>query len=205
MAEKKSSTILLTVIGIATLLVTLVGATYAYFTASFTETEDADDTDVVIEAAELGSIVFEHGETLTLSNVYPGTSESVEFTVRPDADATVDVAYEVWMDVTANTFTDNLRAALSGPEGETHNLTVGTAVDKATGTLLDQATYGENAKVKIAEGVIKPGEADTWTLTVGFVEADADQNADQSATFTAGLRVEAAAEYTQQSVYRSGN
>lgn len=66
----KSSTILLTVIGIATLLVVVVGATFAYFAAQVTG--DDTSTSVLITASSQGTnITFTGGEDISLTNIYP--------------------------------------------------------------------------------------------------------------------------------------
>ena len=66
----KSSTILLTVIGIATLLVVVVGATFAYFAAA--TTGDNDATSISVQAAGEGTtITFDGGKTEVLAqNIY---------------------------------------------------------------------------------------------------------------------------------------
>ena len=65
----KSSTILLTVIGIATLLVVVVGATFAYFAAQVNGDRAAS---VTIQAASDGTSVAIGGtEAETLTGIYP--------------------------------------------------------------------------------------------------------------------------------------
>ena len=72
----KSNSILLTVIGIATLLVVVVGATFAYFAA--TATGDSNASSILITAGQGGSIVVEGGEAITLTGIYPkGTGDTV--------------------------------------------------------------------------------------------------------------------------------
>ena len=93
MENKKGTTVLLTVIGIATLLVAVVGATFAYFTASVTETNET--TNVTVTSATLGTITFDHGATLTLGDAatpaYPGAMDSKTFKVTADTESTVGV------------------------------------------------------------------------------------------------------------------
>ena len=70
------NTVLLTVIGIATLLVAIVGATFAYFTASVNYT-DATST-LYIKAAAGGTTEYTGGEQVTLENIYPRTDAWAE-------------------------------------------------------------------------------------------------------------------------------
>lgn len=65
----KSSTILLTVIGIATLLVVVTGATFAFFAAQ--TTGDKNATSVYIKAGTGGSVLITGGEPITLKGIYP--------------------------------------------------------------------------------------------------------------------------------------
>lgn len=71
---ERKNTILLTVIAIATLLVAVVGATFAYFTATLTTQHDTtDDRQVNVKASTLTSVSFDYGDKVTAkSPVYPG-------------------------------------------------------------------------------------------------------------------------------------
>lgn len=71
----KNNTILLTVIAIATLLVVVTGATFAYFAAVVRGNENASS--ISITAAENGTtITASGGEPVTLQNIYPkGTTD----------------------------------------------------------------------------------------------------------------------------------
>ena len=119
MKDNKGTTVLLTVIGIATLLVAVVGATFAFFSATVDETyTDGDNADVVVEAATLGTVTFTHGQTIDLCEdgvapanckIYPGAQEAKTFKVTADPASTKEVEYTVWLNITGNTFvTDNL-------------------------------------------------------------------------------------------------
>lgn len=103
----KSSTILLTVIGIATLLVVVVGATFAYFAAQVTGNDDT--TSVQITASETGSTIsFTGGEKIELTNIYPKTTEWVsrEISISNTAVAGTNstATYTFYMNVETNTF-----------------------------------------------------------------------------------------------------
>lgn len=66
----KNNTILLTVIAIATLLVVVTGATFAYFAAVVRGNENASS--IIITAASKGTqVAFTGGETVNLTNIYP--------------------------------------------------------------------------------------------------------------------------------------
>lgn len=69
MKEGKNNTILLTIIGIATLLVAVVGATFAFFSAQLSGTESAST--IIIESGTGGSSGFAGGEEITVNAMYP--------------------------------------------------------------------------------------------------------------------------------------
>lgn len=103
----KSSTILLTVIGIATLLVVVVGATFAYFAAQVTGNDNS--TSIQITASQTGStITFAGGEKIELTNIYPKTTEWVSREISISntavAETTSTATYTFYMNVEENTF-----------------------------------------------------------------------------------------------------
>jgi hypothetical protein len=93
MNEGRSNTILLTVIGIATLLVVLVGATFAFFTARLT---DGNSTSTVtFQAASTGTLTFNGGETITMQNIYPRGARTADTNGNTTMGA--DPADKVWV------------------------------------------------------------------------------------------------------------
>lgn len=68
---EKKNTILLTVIAIATLLVAVVGATFAYFTAQVTTNND-DQNNVDVTTAALATATMDLGPQVTANDIYPG-------------------------------------------------------------------------------------------------------------------------------------
>lgn len=69
MKEGKNNTVLLTVIGIATLLVAVVGATFAYFSAQLSGTEN--QSTMTIQASNGGSSTLDGGEAIVVKDIYP--------------------------------------------------------------------------------------------------------------------------------------
>jgi len=101
MEGKRGTTVLLTVIGIATLLVALVGATFAYFTASVSGTDT--DTDVTITSATLGQVTFSEGTAINLGSeetpVYPNAWDSTDFSIASAAASTIKVDYDISLSI----------------------------------------------------------------------------------------------------------
>ena len=74
---EKKNTILLTVIAVATLLVAVVGATFAYFTASSSVTGDGNEG-TVNTATNIGSVAINQTDIAASNNtIYPGTMNYV--------------------------------------------------------------------------------------------------------------------------------
>ena len=66
---KKGNTVLLTIIAVATLLVAVVGATFAYFTASVQN--DGNPQSVIVNTAKIGTITYKNGNNVTLKDALP--------------------------------------------------------------------------------------------------------------------------------------
>jgi hypothetical protein len=69
--ENKSNTLLLTVIAVATLLVAVIGATFAYFTAQISGNTDSE-TPVVVRSATL-EINFADGSSYAFEDYFTET------------------------------------------------------------------------------------------------------------------------------------
>ena len=79
MEEPKTQTIFLSIIGIATLLVAIVGATFAWF--SITVTGNDKPADIVITSGNLGQVSFEDGTAIDMTAIMPGKFTTKTFTV----------------------------------------------------------------------------------------------------------------------------
>ncbi len=78
----KNNTILLTVIAIATLLVVVTGATFAYFAAVVRGNDTASSISITA-ASEGTKVAFSGGETVNLTNIYPkGTAAGSEWITK---------------------------------------------------------------------------------------------------------------------------
>lgn len=72
--------VLLTVIGIATLLVAIVGATFAYFSAQVTYSDGSSTLTIV--SATGGSSTYSGGEEMRVENIYPREAAWVQKVIR---------------------------------------------------------------------------------------------------------------------------
>lgn len=113
--ENKSNTLLLTVIAVATLLVAVIGATFAYFTAQISGNTDSQ-TPVVVRSATLEINFADGSSSLTLADkVKPSESVIISktFTLRgknttanteSEPNAARRMPYELYLMVPTNTF-----------------------------------------------------------------------------------------------------
>lgn len=69
---EKKNTILLTVIAIATLLVAVVGATFAYFTAQVTSDKADENNQTNVTTAAFASAAMDMGDKVTATDIAPG-------------------------------------------------------------------------------------------------------------------------------------
>ena len=68
MSEGKNNTVMLTIIGIATLLIAVVGATFAYFSATLTGTND--EKEYTVRSATVGT-QFNGGNHIAAAGIFP--------------------------------------------------------------------------------------------------------------------------------------
>ena len=150
--NNKGSMIILTIIGIATLLVAVIGATFAYF--SVTIKYDKEPTPAVIESSTM-LVTFKTVNELTYTGAIPGRpslskdpaakeiDNTLSFTLTSATNMVVDTQYNVYLvvdsndeegaegDLTANDFiTDNLVYLMTQErevtDAATRNNTTGT-------------------------------------------------------------------------------
>ena len=206
--ENKKNTILLTVIAVATLLVAVVGATFAYFTA---QGGSASQADVVVNTGKAGSSSL---GTFKAINIYAdatnfaqgkgdqsGTSTgTVEWTAPTNvkggevAEDDRTMCYTATLEITNNTFvksaantTDAAELEFTAVKGST------TIIDK-----MDITTTKTNVQIPTTAGgtdythklVADAGAtvSDSWTLTVTLKNLGIDQNDNTGKNFEGAVK-----------------
>lgn len=164
MGENKGQTIFLSVIGIATLLVAIIGATFAYFATSMGGTQGT----VKATTAKIGAASFT-AQSVSGTAVLPGwTSEAKTVTVELEP-SDYDVKYTCTLNMTENPLTD-LTLTVAGTNAQT---TVnGKLKTGATNTVIASGTLAKSATKQTA----------TMTYTLSFPETGADQGTQQGKT-----------------------
>lgn len=109
---ERKNMVLLTVIASATLLVAVVGATFAYFSITVTNNSGAGQTGATnIQSGQVaGSVIVADTDaaagSFKATNVYPGHKEVADFKIAVTADDTVKTKYAIKYNVTQNTFSE---------------------------------------------------------------------------------------------------
>lgn len=216
--ENKKNTILLTVIAVATLLVAVVGATFAYFTA---QGGSASQADVVVNTGKAGSSSMETTGSINIyadaTNFAQGkgdrtgtTTGTVSWTAPTStagstvSDADRSFCYTATLSITNNTFVVSSTNTTSAAEltfsakrnsdilVENQNIT--TVGNNGAAT----SEHPVEVKIPTTKGgdqykfELKPnaGETitDTWTLTATLVNLEVDQNDNTGKNFAGAVK-----------------
>ena len=165
MDNNKGQTIFLSVIGIATLLVAIVGATFAWFSTKITGTgATADITTASISALTLNGTQIE-GE-----NVLPGwESADGNFTVAGTVTGSVSVPYTCEINKTGEVSDLEFRVSADGAD------------DSSAG---NWTAIGTNTQV-VTGNITASNGTDTYKIAIRFKETGEDQNTQQGKSATA--------------------
>ena len=189
MNEGKGNTVLLTIIGIATLLIAVIGATFAYFTAILSGKET--NTTFTINSGTIGT-VFVGGDAIVAQNVHPSADPLVVkiFTIKGNAEGSAMVFYELGLAVSTNTFSAGaLKYTLTVDPSSSSNGTRAPEVTTQTNipTDIGTASLGAGTFVGPTGGEV----AHKYILTIFFPETGVNQNDDQGKTFYGHVTIDA--------------
>ena len=103
---EKKHVILLTVIAVATLLITVVGATFAYYTATIEGNKSAQE--IKIGSATL-AITYNDGKEIKVRNIVPGWKGTKTISIEypkgtDDESSSIDLSYAITWEGVENTF-----------------------------------------------------------------------------------------------------
>ncbi|MDD2505111.1 MAG: hypothetical protein PHF21_02425 [Bacilli bacterium] len=181
MTGNRTNTLLLTVIGVATLLVAVIGATFAYFTANISGGDQG--TTITVGAGEL-KIVYQGGEMLLSDDIEPAVNEPAmikTFTVTGSNTTESIMPYELEFVITENTFTDN---ALSYTLTSTSTDNNGQIVGQITETPI----LGGARTISLGNGNfsgVVANKEHSYELKVFFQETHVVQDENKGKTFGA--------------------
>lgn len=194
--DNKGNGIFLSVIGIATLLVAIVGATFAWFSV---QTSGEVNAQTQVNTANLGSVVFANGTTATASgeNVYPGwEANDVSFTITAQ-NTTEELDYVITATPTVGTDSAAFAAAL------TYNM---SCVTTASGTCASEVTTAPTAQTTYTGKLATGNDVHTYTVSMSFPETNTNQNEYQEKSYAVSFSValnSSGTKYTQSGSTRT--
>lgn len=199
MENKKNNSILLTVIGVATLLVALIGATFAYFTA--TDISDPQNVDTgklnistVLSSTSQSNIIPTTWDDTTIANNINSNANIAKFTFTVNGEDTDvrNAVYDVTLvgAVSPLTTVDN---GVSAADQKGDSTQVLFKLVDSSNTVVASGNYGEiTSGKKILSGkTITGGQTDTYTLCVYIEESGDNQDKLQGATVSATMTANA--------------
>lgn len=185
MNSGKGSIILLTVIAVATLLVAVVGATFAYFGAMINGRESQKTIEVTSGTL---STEYDTNRKISVSNLNPGDVVATKtITVRGVITGSENLKYGANLVVTNNTYSNGALVYTITSKNVSNNGSTISATSKPvaipTGASTIELGTGSFA------GPTTTGSNHEYVITITFVNTGADQTADLGKTFAAELQV----------------
>jgi len=155
---------------LAFMLVLVVGTTYAYFTAKVIGNDEAKNTQVY---AGIMSLKLDGTQELNASNMLPGATKEVEFSVENTG--TLTTTYELDMKEVYNDFSPKTDLVYTLEQD---------------GNIITAETEAPSIdEILIPAVVINPGEKQIYKLKLTFKETGKDQNTNQNKTFTGKIQI----------------
>lgn len=202
MSEGKNNTVMLTIIGIATLLIAVVGATFAYFSATLTGI--SDEKEYTVRSATVGT-QFNGGADITATGIYPKEEAwgTKTFSIKTTSTKGVSTKYRISLviddnDTTADetisdgaghikrfqanalSYTLTAIEANAATEGTMPTATETQIADPSDDIVFGEATIYGNDAVEVTQ---------TYTLSMFFKDTGTDQNANQGAQFKGHIAI----------------
>ena len=182
---EKKNTLLLTVIAIATLLVAVVGATFAYFQAQLGSSASAS---VTVTTQSTDQLTFTAAALVvgpaTQANFGPSDTslsdtKSASVALNASADASATYCYTATLNVTSNNFeyttapTNTPELTISASKNSTPVVTNSDITILGTTGQSTSLALGSTHTITAAAGQTA---TDTWSITVTFVNLATDQS-----------------------------
>ena len=202
MSEGKNNTVMLTIIGIATLLIAVVGATFAYFSAQLTGTDN--EKEYTVRSATVGT-EFDGGADITATGIYPKAEAwgTTTFSIKTTSTKGVSTKYSITLVIDNNDATSdadlndgNNMIKRFQPNALSYTLTATEANAATKGTMptaTDTKIADPSQNIVFGTATIYGNDAQevtqTYTLSMFFKDNGEDQNANQGAQFKAHIAI----------------
>ena len=189
--DNKNNRVILLILGIATVLIALIGATFAYFTAVITYNNAPQS--VTLTTVEVQGLEYTASDTLSLINAVPDNdlTNTQTFTVH-NPNATASIMYSMYLKTDLNEFTvSEYDSDDDGVDEEYADQLIVTITGGQGGTVVLDLTDGTNTADKvIAENIRLEGEAtDEYTATIKFANLEVPQDNNQGCSYVGHINV----------------
>lgn len=173
----RKNNILLVVIGIATLLVAIVSATFAYFTATITRTNETNS--VIIKTATIG-ITYDNGSQVSVDALMPGgTIPSKVVSIKNDTAYNAVYSLE-WKANVVNTFVNKADF--------TYTVTC-TGTDAPSKAKAQMPAASTNAQPILTSVTLPANTTHVCTFAFTYTDNLSNQNSDQGKTFSGNFEI----------------
>ena len=185
--KSKNKIMFMTVAVMAGIFLMIIGVTYTWFNVII-KPEDEASTNVVVKAANLGTITFYNGEEIKMDGAYPGWCETKKVSIKSEG-ATVASEYSIYLNVIVNELEElgSTYGYVTMKNTVVDAETVITNGLAATDNL--QNIIETSGKVVILSAKIGVDETHTYNVEFCFPELGIDQNSQQGKAFNAYLSV----------------
>jgi len=177
--KKDRRRILVLILGLLTVMVALIGATFAFYPKAVKT--DGEKQSVTMEATVLKGVTYQSSDTLTLMNAIPGRSASTKITItNPNENAKVRYTLKVVTDM--NDFVNT--------QGD-GQLLVGLYTLDGTPIKIIDETDSANVKdeILISNVELDPRKSDDYEVRIEFKELDINQSSNQNKSFIGHIEI----------------
>jgi len=175
--DRERNGLVVLILGVATVLVALIGASFAFFSATIKEISKQS---VEVGTAEIVGVTYESDGPVTLTDAIPGAQDTSTFSVTNE-NVTASATYGLNFVPVTNDFEDT--------EGE-EQLLITISGGALTEPVVLNYTNGNTDKALIKNGIeIDADTTHDYTIKVDFVETGEEQNTNQKKTFIGYVEV----------------
>ena len=189
MENNRGQSIFLSVVGIATLLVAIVGATFAYFSITVSGNENASS--INITTAKLGAVTYSDGApAIQVTDAYPGYQAKKTFTVSTaGADSSSVISYSINLVTTDNELPSTAQSLSPSQGSFTYTLTptthAGGEASAVSATNMPNAVGTET----LATGTLTGNMSHTYDFEVTLEETNNPQNDLQGLSYAGIIQI----------------
>lgn len=177
--EKKRKAIIILILAILTLIVALIGASFAYFTSSVRNVNG--NQSFVMSTATIEGATYSSSKNITILDAMPGVSDETVFTItNPNSSATIRYSLKLIADY--NNFTNE--------DGDGQLLITISGGNLKEPIVLD-FTDGINKKEEIilSNATLSSSKSDVYNLKVEFVDIGKSQDSNIEKSFIGHIEI----------------